>query len=208
MPRSRPLALVLAGLALVAGPALGACSKDKAREPAARATTTSSTSTVLPGPPAIGVTVTGVDPNGTKPPDDATIAAVKATLDLWLASAVVGPLFTGQPAGDLSGVFTAAALERLASDPAARPSLVDDGLGLPPASTAITAERANVALASVAGPDEVVAVIAAQLDILLRAQGPTLDVDVNHFGEVVLVLDGETWKIDAFAVTAARDSRA
>jgi hypothetical protein len=204
---SRPFALVLAALALAGGTVLGGCSKDK-DEPATRSTTTSTTTTAPPGPPTIGVTVTGVDANGTKTPDEATVAAVKATLDAWLASAVVGPLFTGQPAGDLSGVFTAAALERLAADPAARPSLVDDGLGLPPATTAITAERANVALSSVAGPDEVVAVVAAQLDIQLRAQGPELDVDVNHHGEVVLVQDGETWKIDAFSVTAARDSRA
>lgn len=207
MSPSRPFALVLAALALAGGTVLGGCSKDK-EEPTTRSTTTSTTTTAPPGPPTIGVTVTGVDANGTKTPDEATVAAVKATLDSWLASAVVGPLFTGQPAGDLSGVFTAAALERLAADPAARPSLVDDGLGLPPATTAITAERANVALSSVAGPDEVVAVVAAQLDIQLRAQGPELDVDVNHHGEVVLVQDGETWKIDAFSVTAARDSRA
>jgi hypothetical protein len=206
VPRSRPFALVLVALVLAGGTVLGgACSKDKADAPA-RSTTTSTSATDPPGPPTIGVTVTGVDPNGTAPPDEATVAAVKATLDSWLAVAVVGPLFTGQPAGDLSGVFTPAALERLATDPAARPSFVDEGLE--PATTAITAERANVALASVAGPDEVVAVIAAQLDIQLRAQGPTMDVDVNHHGEVVLVHDGGTWKIDAFSVTAARDSRA
>lgn len=205
MHPSRPLAVVLAALVLVGGTVLGGCSKDD-DDSSARSTTTSTSTTVPPGPPTIGVTITGVDPNGTKAPDEATVAAVKATLDSWLASAVVGPLFTGQPASDLSGVFTAAALERLAADPAARPSLVDEGL--PPASTAITAERANVALSSVAGPDEVVAVVAAQLDIQLRAQGPTMDVDVNHHGEVVLVQDGGAWKIDAFSVTAARDSRA
>lgn len=207
MLRSRPLPLLVAALSLVVG-VLGACSKDDGDDAKAPARTTTTSTTTPAAPPTIGVTITGVDANGTKPPDEATVAAVKATLDTWLASAVVGPLFTGQPAGDLSGLFTPAAIERLASDPAARPSLVDDGLGLPPASTAITAERANVALASVAGPDEVVAVIAAQLDILLRAQGPTLDVDVNHHGEVVLVADDGTWKIDAFSVTAARDSRA
>jgi hypothetical protein len=46
-----------------------------------------------------------------------------------------------------------------------------------------------------------------QLDLLLRAQGPTLDVDVNHYGEVVLVQEADGWKIDSFAVEAARDSR-
>lgn len=200
MPRSRPLALVFAVLALVAA-SLGGCSKG-GDDAAPEATTT----TAPAGPPTIGVTITSVEANGTATPDGPTVEAVKSTIEAWLATAVVAPLHTGQPAGDLSGVFTPAALAHLAGDPAARASVVDEGL--PPASTAITAERAFVSLSSVAGPDQVVAVIAAQLDILLRAQGPDLDVDVNHHGEVVLVDDGGTWKIDAFALTAARDSRA
>lgn len=207
LPR-RLLPLVVA-LAVAAG-GLGACSKGKGGkddnggvESAGRTTTSAAAQAA---PPTIGVTITGVDPNGTRPPDDATVAAVKATLDAWIATAVVGPLFTGQPAGDLSKLFTPAALERLAADPAVRATLVDEGL--PPATKAITAERANVGLFTVAGPDEVVAVIGAQIDLLLRAEGPTMDVNVNHYGEVVLVQEADGWKIDSFAVEAARDSRA
>ncbi|HVF32341.1 MAG TPA: hypothetical protein VM933_04815 [Acidimicrobiales bacterium] len=198
MTRRLPALLLAAALA-----ATGACSRDdEDRRARAAATTT----TAVPGPPTLQLAVTGLDPHGTKPPDEATIAAVKATLDRWLADAVVAPLFSGQPAGDLSAVFTPAALERLAADPAARATLVDEGL--PPATTRITAERATATLASVAGADEVVAIVAAQIDLGLHVVGPTLDVDVNHYGEVVLVQEPDGWKIDAFAMETARDSRA
>ena len=200
----RSLPLVLALTVAVGG--LGACSKDKdGGGGRAAGTTTAPPATALAAPPTIGVTVTGVDANGTKEPDEATVAAVKATLDQWIATALVGPLFTGQPAGDLAPVFTPAALERVAADPAVRATLVVEGL--PPATTNITAERANVALSSVAGPDEVVAVVGVQLDLLLRAQGPSLDVNVNHYGDLVLVQEADGWKIDTFSIVSAKDSR-
>ena len=198
----RPTAAALAAVLALAG--AGACSKDK--DDAAPPTSTTST-TALAAPPAIGIAITAVEPNGTQAPDEATVGAVKAALDSWLAAAVVGPLFTGQPAGDLSAAFTPAALERITADPAVRSTLVAEGL--PPASTSITAERATAALSSVAGPDGVVAVVAASLDVLLRATGPTMDVDVNHYGEVVLVADeAGAWKIDSFTITTKQDSRA
>ena len=201
MPRRLLAPLLLAALLLGS-----ACSKDEDPERAAPPTTTTAPTTTAPaGPPTLQLTVNGLDPNGTKAPDDATVDAVRATLERWLATAVVGPLYSGQPAGDLSAVFTPAALERLAADPAARATLVDEGL--PPATTEISAERAGITLTSVAGPDEVVALIAAQLDVKLRAVGPTMDVDVNHYGEVVLVQEPDGWKIDSFAVETARDSR-
>ena len=202
MPR---LPALLLALVVVAAAGTG-CSKGSG-DGAGRAGGNRPTTTALAPPPVLAVTITGVDPNATAPPNDATVAAVKATLDAWMAGAVVGPLYTGQAAGDLSGVFTPAALERLAADPAARATLVDEGL--PPASTQITAERANVGLSSVAGTDGAVGVVAAQLDIRLRAVGPELDVDINHYGEVVLVPETDgTWRIDSFAVETARDSRA
>ena len=200
-----PRRLLSATLAVTFVLGASSCSKDDDDEGrSARPATT--TTAAAAGPPTIGVTVTGVDPHGTRAPDDATVAAVKATIDGWIATAVVGPLHSGQPAGDLSPLFTPAAMERITGDPAARAALVDEGM--PPASKAITAERANVGLFSVAGPDEVVAVIGVQLDLKLRAVGPTMDVDVAHYGELVLVQEGGTWRIDTFAVEAARDSRA
>ncbi|MEA3077988.1 MAG: hypothetical protein QOF60_2896 [Actinomycetota bacterium] len=198
----RRAALVLAAGVLVAGGACSSSSKPKASAPGSPTRTTTAAATG--GLPTLHVNVTAVDDNGTKGPDEATVAAVKATLDRWLADAVVGPLHAGKPAGDLSPIFTAAALERLA-DPSVRSTFVDEGM--PPATTAITPEKLEVTLSSVAGPDEVVAMVAARLDLKLRAVGPTSDVDVVHQGEVVLVPDGDGWKIDSFAVRASRDSR-
>lgn len=197
--------VVLAALVLLAG----ACSRDdddaKGR-PRPTTTTTAAGSTAPPAtaPPAVQFGLSGVDAQGTRPPDDATVAAVMGALDRWVAAAVVGPLHSGQPAGDLSGVFTAPALERLA-DPAVRATLVDEGM--PPASTSVTATTATAALASVAGPDEVVALVAAQIDLKLTATGPDMAVDIGHNGELVLVPEGDGWKIESFLLHTTRDSK-
>jgi hypothetical protein len=201
----RPLALLLAVLTVVSLSA--ACSKKKDDGDTANGAKTTTTVAGAPAAPTVALNLTAVEANGTKAPDDATVAAVKATLGGWIATAVIAPLHTGQPAGDLSPYFTAAALDRLANDPASKAALVDEGL--PPATKALTADKADVTLSSVAGPDEVVAVIAAQVDLKLHAVGPTHDVDVSHFGELVLVqeADGGPWKIDSFALQSPKDSR-
>jgi hypothetical protein len=198
-PRHPALAVAVIALLLVAP----ACSKDKADKPAAPKPKATTTSAAAGAAPTLRFTVVGTDDNGTKGPDDATSAAVKQTMDAWLASAVVGPLHSGQPAGDLSALFTQAALDKLA-DPAVRATLVDEGI---PAAKTITADKADLLLTSVAGPDEVVAVIGARIDLKVHTVGGTHDVDVVHQGELVLVPDGAGWKIDSFAVHTARDSR-
>ena len=199
---ARRTAAILAVALLLVAPA---CSKDEADDAAApkpkRATTT--TSTTAPPVPVLTFTVVGTDANGTKTPDDATMAAVKQTMDGWLAAAVVAPLHSGQPAGDLSPLFTQPALDRLA-DPAVRATLVDEGV---PPATQLTAEIANLLLTSVAGPDEVIALIGARIDLKVHTVGATHDVDVVHQGELVLVPDGPGWKIDSFSLHTARDSR-
>lgn len=185
---------------------LGACSKDD--DGGAGAGNRSRSSTTTPGltaPPALRWTFGGVDSHGTQSPGDDVIAAVKTTLDAYLAQAVAAPLFTGQPVVDLSGVLSPAALERLAADPAARATLLDEGM--PPATEEITAQRATAELASVAGPDGVPAVIGARLDLLVRAVGPNLDVDINRYGDVTLVAEAGGWRIDSFQLRTDRNSR-
>jgi type IV pilus biogenesis protein CpaD/CtpE len=197
----------LAVLAVVAALASG-CSKDKDTDGAApkkRATTTTATATAAVAP-TLTFTVTETNDNGTKGPDEAQLAAIRKTLDGWLAAAVVAPLHTGQPAPDLAPLFTAPALAQLA-DPAVRATVVDEGL--PPATTSIAAEIANVLLSTVAGPDEVLAVVGARIDVKIHAVGPTIDVDVVHQGELVLAPEADgTWRIESFALHTARDSRA
>ena len=197
---TRPLvALVLLAMLLLAG-----CSKDKDDDDAAPKRKGATTTTVGAAP-TLAFTVTETNANGTKAPDEAQLAAIKKTLDGWLNTAVVAPLHSGQPAPDLAAFFTPAALERLA-DPATRATLVDEGM--PPASTEIAAEVADVLLSTVAGPDEVLAVVGARIDVKVHAVGPELDVDVVHQGELVLAPEADgSWKIESFAVHTARDSR-
>lgn len=210
MPRllrrfSPTIVVAIALAALAVAPACSKKQKPSAAPPGSAATaTTAATAKAQAGAPAIHFTVVGLEDNGTKAPDDATKAAVVATLDKWLADAVVAPLHSGHPAGDLTSLLTPAAAAKLA-DPAARAAFVDEGL--PAASTSITADKADVTLGSVAGPDEVVAVIGARIDLKLHAVGPDLDVDVVHWGELILAPEGDGWKIDAFDLHATRDSR-
>ena len=201
----RPTRLVAAlalAVLLVAG-----CSKDKDDDgkAARKKPTTTTTAAAPPGPPTLQFTVTETTDNGTKGPDEAQLASIKKTLDGWLANAVVAPLASGQPAPDLAPLFTPAAFERLA-DPAVRATLVDEGM--PPATTSIAAEFANTSLATVAGADEVLAVVAARIDVKVHAVGPTLDVDIVHQGELVLAPEADgSWKIESFTIHTARDSR-
>ena len=202
---TRPTRLVLAALALAAL-LLAGCSKDKDDDAAPKKEKAATTTTATSAAPTLAFTVTETNTNGTKGPDEAQLAAIKKTLDGWLASAVVAPLYSGQPAPDLSSLFSPAALERL-GDPAVRASLVDEGL--PPATTSITADAANVLLSTVAGADEVLALVGARIDVKVHAVGPTLDVDIVHQGELVIAPEADgTWRIESFAVHTARDSRA
>lgn len=196
-----PRKLMVSLVALVV--LLGACSKDDKDEPRAQPSTT--TTTAPPGPPTLAWTFGDLDAHGTAAPGDDVVAAVKTTLDNYLAQAVVAPLYTGQPVVDLSTVLSPAALERFNADPAARATLVDEGM--PPATEKITAERANAQLASVAGPDGIPAVIGARLDLLVHAVGPNLDVDINRFGDVTLVAEEGGWRIDSFQLRTDRNSR-
>jgi hypothetical protein len=196
---TRRLLAACAVALLVTAPA---CSKkdddDAARTPGATATTSPT------NPPTLTWTVQGHEANGTQPPSDDIIASVKATLDAYLAQAIVAPLYTGTPAGDLSTIFTPVALERVVGDPTARATLIDEGM--PAATDAIVAEAANVTLGSVAGPDGVTAIIGAQVDLTVHATGPAIDVRIVRNGEMTLIPEGDGWRIDSFIVRAQRDT--
>jgi hypothetical protein len=149
--------------------------------------------------------LTGIDDNGTKPPPDGVVGAVTWTLDRWFVEAVLDPLRTGQPVPDetLAALFTPVAFERVKTDD--RGALTDEGL--PSTATNLAAEAATVALSSVAGPDEVPAVIVAKIELRLHATGPQLDADVVREGELVLVPTEHGWRIDGYDLRTTRQSR-
>lgn len=147
----------------------------------------------------------GLDDNGTKPPPEEVVGAVTWTLDRWFNEAVLAPLRTGQPVPDetLAALFTSAALERAKTDD--RGALTDEGL--PVTATTLAAKTATVSLSSVAGPDEIAAVIVARIDLHLHASGPQLDADVLRQGELVLVPTEQGWRIDGYDLRTTRQSR-
>jgi hypothetical protein len=196
----RPTAVVVCSVALVALTACPAKKDHNSSAPSRRATTTSG-----PTAPTVELHVEAVESNGTKAPDDATVAKVMSTLDSYLARAVVRPLATGRPADDISDLFTPEAKTRL-GDAATLATLVEGGT--PPASRSLTADSAKVTLSSIAGPDEVVALVAARLDVKLHAVGPRIDMDVVRAGELVLAPQADGgWYIDSFGLRTARDTR-
>lgn len=186
-------------VSLVALASLTACSKKKdGAEPSASKKKGDTAA------PTLTFTIDGVEPNGTKPPGNDVLEAVKAVLDAYLQRAVVQPLYTGEPAGDLADLFTVAARPRL-GEPAHRATLVEEGL--PPASTSITAGAVKASLSSVAGPDGAIALVGARLDVQLHAVGPRVDIDIVRDGELVLTFEDGTWRIDSFGLRTTRNTR-
>src|SRR4051812_31911568 len=108
-PASLRTRLAVLGLAALA--VSGACSNDKDTDAAARPKPTTTTSAAAAAP-TLQFVLTETNDNGTKTPDEATVAAIEKTLDGWVANGVVAPLHSGAPAPDLAPYFTAAALER------------------------------------------------------------------------------------------------
>ena len=154
--------------------------------------------------PTITFTVEGVEANGTKPPTDDVLQPVKTLLDAYLRRAVIEPLHSGAPAGDLADLFTVQARPRLTEE-AHRATLVEEGL--PPASTSISAEAAKVSLSSVAGPDGSVVLVGARVDLKLHAVGPRVDIDILRDGEMVITYDDGAWRIDSFGLRTTRNTR-
>ena len=182
-------------MALVVAAALGGCSGRKG--PAA---------VTAPSPTAASIAfsvsgneVAGVAPPGPAFPDDVR-AKVTATLERYLGDAVVGPLRSGRPAGDLAAVFTGRALGRVNGPD--RAALVDEGL---PAAADLRADAAGARLAALADAANAVVVVTAAVDLRLRTGGDD-DVTIVRTGDLVLVPDGDGWKVDGYDVRTTRDS--
>jgi hypothetical protein len=156
-------------------------------------------------PPGFGLTLGGADVqavNTPPPPFPKDVeAAVLATLDTWLTTALVDPLRTGRPPLGVGPLFTAAAAARLAGPD--QPALVESGA---PVSGQVHQDRANVRLTAFTGPAGEAALVAAQLDVGLRVSSPGTRLAVGRTGEVVLVPEAGSWRIDSYDVRSQRDS--
>ena len=197
---ARARAALVVPLAVAVALIGGACSRGADHPRAVPATST--TAPTAPAPVHVAVTATTID--GSDQPGDDVVAQVNAALDRYVAVALVAPLASGQPVGDLSPVFTAAAAAQIGADPALRATLLDEGM--PPATREVSAPRAAAILSAV-NDESGTPIVGARIGLTIHAVGPGLDVDIARDGEVVLVPDAGTWKIDVVNLRTARSSR-
>jgi hypothetical protein len=200
--------LLAVGLLLAAG-----CGR-----PASHASTTQTTThttsvpvptsaLVLPVPPPAPIVITGdaYDLHTAGPVStsvfNATWAGVLDTLNKYLEAAVLTPLRTGGPAGDLTPLFNRPALERVVPGGLDRFAFIDENL--PPVSD-LRSERAVAGLTGLAGKDGTVSVVTAGLDLRLIGHVAGAPVTVVRTGELVLMPEGGRWRIDAYDIKVVR----
>lgn len=158
--------------------------------------------------PAFAFSVSSADVQSAAPqappfPEDLK-AAVKASLDTYLVNGVVAPLKTGQPPTGLEGIFTGAAGARVAAGHPDRVALLEDGQ---PVSGKVTQERADLKLTALIDAAGAPAVVTAQVDLAVTVEGKGTTLTVVRTGELTLVFDNNAWRIDAFDMRTARDSK-
>lgn len=132
---------------------------------------------------------------------DAAWAGVLDTLNRYLEAAVLGPLRTGGPAGDLTPLFTPPAAARVMAVGPDRFAFIDENL---PPLTEVRKERAVAGLTGLAGTDGVMSVVTAGLDLRLIGHINGAPVTVVRTGELVFVPDRGAWRIDAYDITVTR----
>lgn len=205
MPRR--LCFLVAGLVVLTG-----CSRSVSKAYTTQTSTTLSPAVTAPAPvapptPTERITFTGaafdLHAAGAVSPAviDATWAGVLDTLDRYLEAAVLIPLGTGGPAGDLTALFTGPAIGRVIAGGPDRFAFIDENL--PPVSD-LRKEAASAGFTALAGPDGVLSVVTAGLDLRVVGQVNGAPVRVVRTGELVLVPENGTWRIDGYDIRVVR----
>jgi hypothetical protein len=198
MARAAP---VLGIVAVAAG--LVSCSAP--RHPSASApptaAATAAPTTTAPAAPSVSFAIATVDLQAVDAPaelPDATRAGVLKLLDGYLATAVVGPLRSGQPAGDLSGVFTGPALDRANGPDHA--ALVDDGM---PKADNVRVGVATADLTALIQPGSLT-LLAATIHVAVSGTAGGGPVAVDRTGDLELSLVADAWKVSGYDVRVTR----
>lgn len=136
-----------------------------------------------------------------KPAADAAWAGVLDTLNRYLEAAVLTPLRSGGRAGDLRSLFSGPAADRVMAAGPDRSAIIDENL---PPIDGLRPRAAVAGLTGLAGPDGIMSVVTAGLDLRLFGTAGGAPVSITRTGELVLVPEGATWRIDAFDVKVTR----
>lgn len=125
-------------------------------------------------------------------------SGIEEVLDRYLNLAMVEPLRRATPVDDLSGVFRGGALER-ATGPD-RGALVDDGF---PRVARLHVGEASARLTALVGPGGV-AVVAADVHVVLTGAVVGGAFNVDRAGELELRPGDDGWRVTGYSVTATR----
>ena len=161
----------------------------------------------LPVPPPVPIVITGdaydlhTASRVSTATFNATWAGVLDTLNRYLEAAILTPLRTGGPAGDLTPLFNPPALAQVVPGGPDRFAFIDENL--PPLSD-LRSERAVAGLTALAGKDGTVSVVTAGLELRLIGHVAGAPVTVVRTGELVLMPEGGTWRIDAYDIKVVR----
>lgn len=131
-----------------------------------------------------------------------TRIAVTATLDAYLQRAVFQPLDTSGPAGDLTPFFTGAAAARLSGPD--RAVLVDEGIAVEGGGAKL--DSAAAVLHALSGADGRPTVVNAHVDFKVVAGTSDLPVTIARRGDLVLVEEAGSWRIDSYDVVVGRST--
>ena len=197
----RPVWVFAAAMAATAG--WGACSRPTPATIGRSGIPPSTTIVETPATPVAFTVSSFVVEGATDPASVESVkAAVLSTFSRYLEEAVLTPLRSGGPAGEITPLFTARAAEHLSAT-GERNAFVDEGL--PPAAR-IVARVAGLRLAGLADQNGDVVLVAARMDLTLVAGAPGVSITIDRGADLLLVADGDGWKIDSYAVRVARDT--
>jgi hypothetical protein len=179
---------------------LPGCTKTKPQgAPSVTVAPKATTSTEPPGPYAFTLAPPeAVAWNGPPVFPDDVRTAVQVLLDRYLSDAILRPLRTAQPAGDLSAIFAPPALDRVNGPD--RAGLVDEGF---PKPDSVHVESATAGIVGLQG----VPLVAAGFHVVLTAKFAGTPVRVDRAGELQVGLVGPDWKVVAYDVRVTRDTQ-
>jgi hypothetical protein len=131
-------------------------------------------------------------------------AGVIGVLGDYVQTAIVKPLRTAQPAGDLTAVFDTQALARATG--VDRAALVDEGI--PKVTGALTVDAKPVTMTGLGDQNGQLVAIAATVDLDVSAApvGKAAPLHIVRGGSFVFTPDASgVWKVSAYTVLVTRD---